>query len=162
MKVYTLKRTQLLPITLDEAWEFFSSPRNLVKITPPFMRFQVQYASGGDKMYAGQIIRYKLYILPNVPSQWVTEITHVQEPHFFIDEQRDGPYALWHHQHRFRAVAGGVQVEDEVNYALPLGLLGRLAHVVFVERTLNAIFNHRFQVLASHFAQAPEAQKNSL
>lgn len=107
-------------------------------------------------MYPGQLIRYKIQVIPFVPMHWVTEITHVQEPHYFVDEQRFGPYALWHHQHRFKAVAGGVEMTDEVNYAIPLGILGRLAHLLFVGREVNAIFDYRFKILDDLFNHKPQ------
>jgi ligand-binding SRPBCC domain-containing protein len=153
MKVYTLTRTQFLPITLEDAWNFFSSPANLAEITPPYMKFIIEYISGGGKMYAGQIIRYRLYPIPNVPIRWTTEITHVDAPNYFVDEQRFGPYALWHHQHHFKAVAGGVEMVDEVNYAIPLGVLGRLANTLFVRKQVNAIFEYRYRVLANKFSE---------
>lgn len=153
MKVYTLKKTQFLPITLAEAWSFFSTPENLSKITPEHMGLQIRYMSGGVKMYSGQIIRYTVRILPYFAVDWVTEISQVNEPNYFVDEQRFGPYALWHHQHHFKEVAGGVEMTDEVNYAIPLGILGRLAHWLFVGREVNTIFNHRYAVLEKYFAQ---------
>ena len=151
MKIYNLKRVQVLPISLEEAWDFFSTPRNLSKITPAKMNFRILYISGGEKTYAGQIIRYKVNVFPGISVHWVTEITQVKEPHHFIDEQRFGPYALWHHQHHFKAVPGGVEMTDEVNYAIPLGILGRLAHWIFVGREVNAIFEHRYRVLEEYF-----------
>jgi ligand-binding SRPBCC domain-containing protein len=151
MKLYHLKRTQFLPITMSEAWSFFSSPHNLARITPSLLRFQILYISGGDKMYSGQIIHYKINALPGVRMNWVTEITHVNEPFYFIDEQRSGPYALWHHQHRFKEASGGVEMIDELNYSIPLGWIGRLAHLVFVGRAVSAIFEHRYKVLAQYF-----------
>jgi ligand-binding SRPBCC domain-containing protein len=156
MKIYNLKRTQFLPITLQEAWDFFSSPNNLEKITPSKMGFVILYKSGGEKMYPGQLIRYTVRVLPFLPLHWVTEITHVQEPQYFVDEQRFGPYALWHHQHHFTKVDGGVLMADEVNYAIPLGILGRLAHWLFVGREVSAIFEHRFHVLQKFFSSAPK------
>jgi len=152
MKVYNLKRTQELPITIEEAWDFFSTPKNLGKITPSHMGFKILYQSGGDTTYSGQIIRYEVSILPGVTVHWVTEITHVSEYKYFVDEQRFGPYALWHHQHWFEKVPGGVLMTDEVNYAIPFGPLGRLANWLFVERQVNAIFDHRFQILGDYFA----------
>jgi ligand-binding SRPBCC domain-containing protein len=152
MKIYTLKRTQFLPITQDEGWAFFSSPHNLAKITPMEMGFKIQYASGvAGQMYAGQIIRYKIRVFPLVTVQWVTEITHAHAPNYFVDEQRLGPYAMWHHQHHFKAVDGGLEMTDEVNYGLPLGLLGKLAHWLFVGQRVNAIFDYRFKVLRGYF-----------
>lgn len=153
MKIYHLKRMQFLPLSLVKAWEFFSSPRNLEKITPAHMKFRVLYISGGEKVYAGQIIRYKVNALPGITMHWVTEITHVKEPFHFIDEQRFGPYALWHHQHHFREVEGGVEMTDELNYAIPYGIVGRLANALFVEREVKAIFDHRFKVLEQYFAK---------
>ncbi len=155
MKLYHLRQTQLLPITLTEAWDFFSSPKNLSKITPPAMTFRILYVSGGDKAYAGQIICYKISVLPLVTFNWVTEITHVQEPVLFVDEQRSGPYALWHHQHHFKDTTDGVEIIDELHYAIPYGLLGRLVHWLFVGREVNAIFDYRTKILKCYFSADP-------
>ena len=152
MKIYRINRTQFLPITLSEAWEFFSTPKNLAKITPEHMGFQILYISGGDKTYAGQIIQYKVNVLPEIKINWVTEITQVKKLHHFIDEQRFEPYALWHHQHQFKEVKGGVEMMDEVNYALPLGWLGGMAHWIFVKGEVCRIFEHRFIVVEKYFA----------
>ena len=151
MKIYHLKRTQFIPITLSEAWDFFSTPKNLAKITPEHMGFKILYMSGGEKAYAGQIIQYHVNVLPGIKVNWVTEIAHVQERYYFIDEQRVGPYSLWHHQHHFKEVKGGVEMTDEVNYALPFGWLGQVVHWIFVEREVNRIFDHRFNVLEKYF-----------
>ena len=151
MKAYVLKRKQVLPVTLQEAWEFFSSPGNLSTITPAHMDFRITEISGDGKMYSGQIIKYKVSVLPHIRVTWITEITHVAVPFFFVDEQRSGPYKWWHHQHSCREVPGGVEMTDEVNYALPLGILGRIAHGLFVSRQLNSIFDYRFRVLKDFF-----------
>jgi ligand-binding SRPBCC domain-containing protein len=151
MKIYNLKRAQFLPISLTEAWDFFSTPKNLSKITPERMGFEILYISGGEKAYAGQIIRYNVSVLPGVKLHWVTEITQVKEPLHFIDEQRFGPYALWHHQHHFKELEGGVEMTDEVNYAIGYGFIGRLAHWLFVGKEVNRIFDHRYQVLERYF-----------
>jgi len=159
MKIYTLQTKQFLPMSLEEAWAFFSSPANLAKITPEQMGFKILHISKGpvgEKMYQGQLIRYKVNVLPLISVHWVTEITHVDEPNFFVDEQRFGPYALWHHQHHFKAVEGGVEMRDEVNYAIPFGLLGRLANWLFVGKQVNAIFAHRYQVLEKRFAKVQQ------
>lgn len=140
-----------MPITLKDAWEFFSTPRNLSKITPSKMGFNILYVSGGEKTYAGQIIRYKIQAIPGIKMNWVTEITHVEEPNYFVDEQRFGPYALWHHQHHFKEVPGGVEMTDEVNYAIGYGLIGRLAYWLFVGKEVNRIFKHRYAVLEDYF-----------
>lgn len=147
MRVYTLIRKQVLPVTIEQAWDFFSSPKNLRRITPEYMQFRILHISGDDKMYAGQIIRYKLFALPFLPLTWTTEITHVENHIYFVDEQRFGPYSMWHHQHKFQKISGGVEMIDEVNYALPLGFIGRIAHWLFVRRQLNAIFDYRYKVL---------------
>ena len=115
------------------------------------MQFDIKYMSGGNKMYPGQIISYKLFPLPGIPVTWTTEITHVKSPHYFVDEQRFGPYALWHHQHHFKEVDEGVEMTDEVNYAIPLGFIGRIANTLFVERQVKGIFEHRYQVLENLF-----------
>lgn len=161
MKVYNLKRTQFLPVSIEEAWDFFSSPKNLSKITPDHMGFNILYQSGGSKMYPGQLIRYKVAVLPLIKMHWVTEITHVQEPFYFVDEQRFGPYALWHHQHHFRKVEGGVEMTDEVNYAIPLGILGRLANWIFVEREVNSIFDFRYKILQEYFSAEKKVLKTA-
>lgn len=150
MKVYRLQRQQFLPITLSEAWAFFSSPANLAKITPARMNFVIRYQSG-NVLYSGQRIVYRVTVLPLVRVTWVTEIKAVNHLHSFTDEQRSGPYALWRHTHTFMEVEGGVSMCDEVEYALPLGWLGRLAHRLFVERQVNRIFDYRFKVLEANF-----------
>jgi ligand-binding SRPBCC domain-containing protein len=153
MKIYHLKRTQFLPISQREAWDFFSSPKNLGVITPQRMNFKILSMSGGNKMYAGQIITYKVSVLPSVRMKWVTEISHVQEPDYFTDEQRFGPFALWHHKHHFKSIEGGVEMTDELDYAIPLGVLGRLAHWLLVEREVNTIFEYRNKVLENLFPE---------
>lgn len=154
MKIYRLTRAQFLPISLPEAWDFFSSPKNLGKITPARMNFQILSQSGGERMHEGQIIRYKITVLPLVRLTWVTEITGVTKLHSFTDEQRKGPYRLWRHTHTFRELAGGVEMTDVVEYSLPFGLLGELAHRLFVEREVNRIFDYRFSVLQTYFQKS--------
>ena len=159
MFVYTLKRVQLLPISPDAAWDFFSSPSNLGAITPAYLKFNVtsdpEFLS---KMYAGQIITYTVRPLLDIPLFWMTEIKHVQPGVFFVDEQRVGPYAIWHHQHHFKAVPGGVEMTDLVHYKLPLGPLGALARWLFVGRQLEGIFDFRrdkLEQLFGHLVQNP-------
>lgn len=154
MHIYRLYRKQVLPISLQEAWDFFSSPKNLGKITPGRMNFEILEQTGGEKMFEGQVIRYKVTVLPLVRLTWVTEITGVEEGYRFTDEQRKGPYALWRHTHTFVAVDGGVEMTDEVAYSIPLGILGRLAHWLFVEREVNRIFDYRFTVLQTYFSHS--------
>jgi len=152
MKIYKLKFVQKLPITVDEAWEFFSSPKNLSKITPEGIGFHITSEHADDeKVYAGQIITYIIKPVLGIPVNWMTEITHVSDKAYFVDEQRFGPYALWHHTHKFKAIPNGVEMTDTVYYALPFGILGRIAHFIFVKKKLKTIFNFRVQSLTSFF-----------
>ncbi len=141
---------QKLPISLDEAWDFFSSPGNLEEITPQDMRFIIKN-NPPEKMYAGMIITYKVTPLFNIPLDWTTEITHVQEPFFFIDDQRSGPFKTWHHQHHFREIEGGVEMTDIVTYAAPFGILGRIAEKLIVDRKVKGIFDFRYKLLEERF-----------
>ncbi|WP_299551046.1 SRPBCC family protein [Seonamhaeicola sp.] len=150
MKIYTLHRKQKLPITLEAAWNFLSNPENLKTITPEYMGFHI--LSGADKpMYAGQIIQYIVTPVLGIKTKWVTEITHVTDKHYFVDEQRFGPYALWHHKHFIKEIEGGIEMEDIVDYKLPLGFLGRLIHPVLVKPKLEEIFSYRTQKLEAIF-----------
>jgi ligand-binding SRPBCC domain-containing protein len=153
MSNYILKRSQALPITLDEAWDFFSAPGNLKAITPPYMGFEVISDSDSEKMYAGQIITYFVKPVFNFKLFWMTEITHVKEKKYFVDEQRVGPYALWHHTHYFEEIPGGVLMKDLVHYKLPFGVLGKLAHTLFVKGQLEGIFAFRHKVLQERFGK---------
>ena len=143
-KVYSLKTVQFLPITLEEAWDFFSSPANLKEITPDNLGFNIVSKHHGDKMYAGQIIEYTVRPVLNIPLYWMTEITHVEHLKYFVDEQRYGPYSMWHHQHHFKEVPGGVEMTDIVHYKLPFWFLGDIANGLFVKSQLNEIFDYRF------------------
>ena len=151
MGSYTLKTVQRLPISLDQAWDFFSSPRNLKEITPAYMNFRVLTNSDSEKMFAGQIITYTVSPILVIPMFWMTEITHVRDREYFIDEQRFGPYALWHHKHFFREIHGGVEMTDLLDYKLPLGFLGSIAHTLFVRRQIESIFDYRSKVLIERF-----------
>ncbi|UMY65223.1 MULTISPECIES: SRPBCC family protein [unclassified Flavobacterium] len=157
MKLYTLRRTQRLPISVSEAWEFFSDPANLKTITPPYMGFNI--VSGADrKMYPGQVIQYIVTPLFGIKMRWVTEITHVEDGKYFVDEQRFGPYALWHHKHFFRAVDGGTEMEDIVDYGLPLGFLGRWMHPIIVKGKLEEIFDFRRRRMLELFGPYTESK----
>lgn len=137
---------------METAWEFISNPKNLEIITPKSMQFKT--LSGDEKeMFAGQIIHYKITPLFGISMQWVTEITHVQEQKFFVDEQRFGPYAFWHHKHFLKAIPGGVEMEDIVHYKLPMGLLGQLAHPFLVKPKLDEIFAYRRKKLIEIFGE---------
>jgi ligand-binding SRPBCC domain-containing protein len=154
MAVYSLKRIQNLPISLDQAWDFFSTPGNLKKITPEKMGFVVHSDPEFlTNIYAGQIITYTVKPLLGIPLFWMTEITHVEPGKFFVDEQRVGPYALWHHQHHFKEIPGGVEMTDLVHYRLPLGPLGDFAHWLFVRKQLKGIFDFRYETLEKFFGR---------
>lgn len=149
--IYTLQSSQEIPLPIKEAWDFFSSPENLQKITPPSMGFKIT-SDVDRKAYAGQIITYKVGILPGISSNWVTEITQVKEEAFFIDEQRFGPYSMWHHEHYFEALPNGnTLMKDKISYKIPLGILGHLAQVLFIKRQLTTIFKYRFKTLDDMF-----------
>ena len=150
-KVYSLQTVQQLPVSLEVAWDFFSSPKNLQKITPDHLGFQIISKHHGEKMYAGQIIEYKVKPVLGIPLYWMTEITHVEDKKYFIDEQRFGPYSLWHHQHHFKENDKGVEMTDIVHYKLPLGFLGDIAHALFVKNQLKQIFDYRYKVVEQLF-----------
>jgi len=152
MKIYTLHTKQNLPISLEEAWEFLSSPKNLKRITPDYMGFNI--LSGADKpMFTGQIIQYIVTPILGIPTKWVTEITHVEHKHYFVDEQRFGPYALWHHKHFIKEIPGGVEMEDIIDYKLPMGILGQLFHPILVKPKLKEIFDYRQKKLIELFGE---------
>ncbi len=156
MKTYVLKYETFLPTTLDKAWSFFSSPLNLEKITPPDMGFVVTSDYKKDtKIYPGMIITYKVSPLLGIKLNWMTEITHVKDKDYFVDEQRFGPYALWHHQHHFEEVDGGVQMIDLVHYAIPYGFVGRLANSLLVQSKLKKVFAYREETIAHLFGSKP-------
>ena len=155
MKIYTFHSKQNLPISLEEAWEFLSNPKNLKTITPPYMGFKT--LSGDDRdMFAGQIIQYIVTPVLGIPMKWVTEITHVQDKKYFVDEQRFGPYALWHHKHFLKEIPGGVEMEDIVDYKVPMGILGQLVHPFLVAPKLKEIFDFRTKKLIELFGEFKE------
>ncbi len=152
MRLYQLSAQQTLPITKKEAWDFLSDPQNLATITPNHMGFNI--LSGADrKMYPGQIIQYKVKPFPFYSTTWVTEITHVLDEEYFVDEQRFGPYALWHHKHFLKEVKEGVLMEDIIDYKLPFGVLGAVAHPFLVKSQLRGIFEYREEKLNALFGK---------
>ena len=154
MKTYCCQTETLIPATLDETWDFFTSPLNLAKITPPEMGFVVTSDyKANDKVYAGMIITYKITPLLGIKINWMTEITHVKEKEYFIDEQRFGPYALWHHQHHFKEVDGGVLMTDILNYAIPYGFIGRIANSLIVAKKVQSIFEFREKAIERVFGK---------
>ncbi len=156
MKIYRLHTKQNLPISVDEAWDFLSSPKNLKTITPDYMSFDI--LSGADRpMYPGQIIQYIVTPILGIKTKWVTEITHVKDKEYFVDEQRFGPYALWHHKHFIKEIDGGIEMEDIVDYKVPMGILGQLVHPILVKPKLQEIFNYRTTKLEELFGTYEQA-----
>ncbi|MDP1579799.1 MAG: SRPBCC family protein [Candidatus Didemnitutus sp.] len=151
-----LFREQVIAAPLADVWDFFSTPQNLNKLTPPSVRFRV-LGTLPEKMYAGQLIEYRIKPLPGVWLRWRTEIRHVREGAYFVDEQRAGPYRFWYHEHRFTAVPGGVQMTDRVTYEVGWGPFGWLAERLWVRRQVTAIFDYRAKRVAAHFRGATAA-----
>jgi len=158
MAVHTIKAVQKIPKGIDEVWDLFSNAANLQRITPENMKFRILSKHHGDRVYCGQIIEYNVSPLFGVPLYWMTEITHVDPNRSFIDEQRKGPYSLWHHQHHFREIEGGVEMTDIVHYKLPLGILGRLLNALMVRKKLEGIFRYRYEKVAGVFGAWDGAQ----
>lgn len=142
MKIYTLERTEFLPVSLETAWDFFSNPNNLPRITPPELNLRIT-PEAKEKIYPGMIITYAVTPFPFFKSTWATEITQVDPLRYFVDEQRFGPYKFWHHKHFFTETGGQIEVSDLVHYSLPFGPIGRLANPLFVSKKLDFIFDYR-------------------
>jgi len=155
MAVYSIKTEQFIPASLSTVWDFFSNPANLLTITPASMNFRVISKHHGTLMYPGQIIEYTVSPVLGIPLYWMTEITHVQAEQYFIDEQRFGPYRLWHHQHHFKQLDNGVAMTDIVHYKIPLWQLGDLAHALFIKKQLQEIFRFRYQKTEELFGKIP-------
>ena len=145
-----IETSQVLRISLDEAWKFLSDPSNLTTITPPSMGFKITSAVP-PKIYPGLILTYRITPLLGLPMTWVSEITQVREPYFFVDRQLSGPYRYWDHEHELREVDGGVQMLDRVNFALPFWLAGTLMYHAVVKKQLAEIFSYRREVLERRF-----------
>jgi len=154
LKTYRLEFTQKIPVDLNTAWDFFSSPLNLSEITPEDMTFDVTSPiHKGTKMYPGMIITYKVSPLLGIKLNWMTEITHVKDNEYFIDEQRFGPFAFWHHNHHFAAVDGGVLMHDILHYAIGWGPIGLIANAIIVNKKINGIFNFRYKKVEELFGK---------
>ena len=152
MKIYRLHTTQNLPISINEAWNFLSDPVNLKTITPDYMGFEI--LSGAEKkIFPGQIIQYIVTPILGIPTKWVTEITHVKKGEYFVDEQRFGPYSLWHHKHFLKPIKNGVEMQDIIDYKIPFGLFGQMIHPILVKPKLNEIFKYREIKLVELFGE---------
>ena len=150
MKIHHFEVDLKIPIGLDEAWEFFSIPKNLDRITPADMSFEI--ISGADsKAYAGQLINYNIKPFLNISMNWVTEITQCVDRKYFIDEQRFGPYKFWHHQHHFKEISDGVLMKDILHYSLPFGFIGEMMGHLMIHQKVQNIFSYREKKLSQIF-----------
>ncbi len=153
MKCYQIHETQKIPANIGEIWDFISSPANLKAITPEYMGFDITSKLLTDRMYPGMIITYRISPVPGIKMNWVTEITHVKEGEYFVDEQRIGPYALWHHEHKIEVIGGGVLMTDIVTYKPPFGLIGTIANALFIRKQLRIIFDYRREAMEKLFGR---------
>ena len=152
MKIYTLHKTQKLPISPEKAWKLLYNPKNLKLITPDYMSFNIVSPSVRP-LYTGQIIQYIVTPLLGIKTKWVSEITHIEDKKYFVDEQMYGPYSLWHHKHFIKKIEGGVEMEDIIDYKVPLGILGQIMHPILVKPKLEEIFSYRQKKLIELFGK---------
>jgi ligand-binding SRPBCC domain-containing protein len=150
--IHYLIREQIIPAAIEQVWDYFSDPRNLDEMTPPDMRFQILTAPL-PRMYAGQVVEYRVELIRGLPSLWLTEIAHVREPRYFVDEQRLGPYRFWYHEHKFEPVTGGTRMSDQVTYSIGFGPLGDLLNAVWIGRRLRQIFDFRAEKIRQLFPE---------
>lgn len=153
MAFYQFTEKQFIPADIDKVWDFISSPKNLKKITPDYMGFDITSLELPEKMYSGMIISYKVKPFLGITMTWVTEITHVEEKRYFVDEQRSGPYAFWHHQHIIKPLDSGVEMTDIISYKPPLGFIGKIANKIFIRKQLRSIFQYRERALRKMFGE---------
>lgn len=146
MGIFALKRTQHIKGDINKIWAFFSDPANLAKITPPEMNFKVT-SPPEDHIYPGQVITYKVSPILGIPVTWMTEITHVDKNKMFVDEQRHGPYSIWHHQHIFKDQGDSVLMTDIVHYKPPFMIIGNIANSLFIRNKVEKIFDHREKII---------------
>jgi len=151
--LHSIQTSQLIKSDLNTVWDFMSSPKNLATITPDYMGFQILNDLHGDVMYPGQIIEYNVSPILGVKLHWVTEITHVKDKAYFVDEQRFGPYTFWHHKHFLKETSQGIEMNDLVHYKLPFGIIGKLANELFVKKQLKEVFDYRYKKVNELFNQ---------
>ena len=151
MPLYQFRKQQKVNASIDEVWDFISSPANLKEITPDYMGFDITSEALPDKMYPGMIITYKVSPLLGIKTTWVTEITHIRDKQYFVDEQRVGPYTIWHHQHFIEPIDNGVLMSDIVSYKPPLGVLGALANTMIIKNKLKEIFEYRTSAIEKRY-----------
>ncbi len=151
MAFFQFHKEQFIPASKDEVWNFISSPGNLKKITPPYMGFDIVTSGLPEKMYEGMIIAYKVSPVAGIKTTWITEITTVVHGEYFVDEQRSGPYRMWHHEHILEEKEGGVLMRDIVSYQPPFSFVGSIANRLFIRRKLEEIFAYRVHALELEF-----------
>ena len=151
MSHHRLSAKQIIPVSLEEAWDFFSSPKNLAVITPDDLDFKITSPVDSENAYPGQIISYQIRPLLGIPMNWVTEITQVKAPDYFVDTQLSGPYKFWHHEHHFKEVDTGTEITDILYYALPFGIIGSIVHSLFIRKRVEQIFTYRKKKLEELF-----------
>ena len=149
--IYQVKRELFINTSIDNIWEFASNPYNLSKITPTYMSFKIKTPNLNTSIYPGMIIEYTVSPILKIPMNWVTEITHVKEKSMFIDEQRFGPYKMWHHEHQFIKKNDGVIMKDIISYIPPFGIIGHISNKLFIEKQLKEIFDYREKVMNEMF-----------
>lgn len=152
-KVYSLHSRQNIPASAEILWSFFSDAKNLLLLTPPHLNLKPANQIFGGEIYAGQVMTYKVQPLFGIPLSWMTEIKHVNRPTYFVDEQRKGPYKLWHHQHHFKVIDGGTEMIDIVHYRLPFGVIGNIANLLLVRKELTKIFTYRYEKITGLFGK---------
>lgn len=160
MGFYQLHKTQKVPATIEQVWDFISSPANLKKITPEYMGFNITSKLLSEKMYPGMIISYKVSPVLGIKMTWVTEITQVKEKEYFVDEQRVGPYTMWHHEHKIEPIEGGVLMTDIVSYKPPFGFLGSIANTILINKQLKEIFDFRTVAMEKMFGRMENSRLN--
>lgn len=153
MALYRFSKDQNIPASIDIVWDFISSPKNLERITPEYMQFKIKSDNLPEKIYPGTIIKYTVKPILNIIMNWVSEITHIKEKEYFIDEQRIGPYKMWHHEHKIIPIKGGTLMSDQVWYCPPMGIIGTLANKVLIKNNLNKIFTFREMALNEIFGE---------
>lgn len=150
--LHVIKTKQLIKSDIDTVWDFISSPANLAVITPKAMKFEIiGEKNENEKMYEGQIIEYYVSPFAGIRVHWVTEITHLKDKEYFVDEQLSGPYSFWHHKHFLKAVDGGVEMTDIVHYKAPLAIFGKIANSLIIKKKLNSIFDYRYKKIEELF-----------
>ncbi|MEZ5199586.1 MAG: SRPBCC family protein [Bacteroidales bacterium] len=160
MGFYQFRRELKINASLEDVWDFISSPKNLKEITPDYMGFDITSKGLPEKMYPGMIISYQVKPLLGIKTTWVTEITQVKDKAYFVDEQRVGPYSVWHHEHFIEAIPNGVLMKDIVSYKPPMGILGSIANALIIKKKLREIFEYRSRAIENKYGAYKENQGN--